>query len=209
MDKGFLISFEGGEGGGKSTQVLLLHERLKREGFSVTAARDNGGTVIGEQIREVLLSTKNVSMSYRAEALLLQASRAQSYEEVVLPALETGNVVLMDRTRDSSLVYQGVLRGFGTEFIELLNDFSTQKTMPDLTFLLDVDVETGIKRREQVAKLDRFEVEQRDFHEKIRKTYLEIAKKDTSGRWITINADEPVDSVQEIIWQHVAKILEV
>lgn len=209
MDKGFLISFEGGEGGGKSSQVLLLHERLKKEGFSVTAARDNGGTVIGEQIREILLSTKNVSMSHRAEALLLQSSRAQSYEEVVLPALEAGNVVLMDRTRDSSLVYQGVLRGFGVEFIELLNDFSTHKTTPDLTFLLDVDVETGIKRREQVAKLDRFEVEQKDFHEKIRKTYLEIANTDTTGRWVTIDADKPLENVSELIWTHVARALEI
>ncbi|HSW90311.1 MAG TPA: dTMP kinase [Patescibacteria group bacterium] len=208
MQHGFLISFEGGEGGGKSTQVRLLKEHLEKEGFSVLAARDNGGTEIGEHIRSLVLAPERTSMSFRAEALLLQASRAQSYEEVVLPGLKSGTVVLMDRTRDSSVVYQGLVRGFGKAFIEELNNFSTQETLPNLTFLLDVDVKTGMYRREQLGALDRFEIEKKDFHEKIRQAYLDLAKINDHDRWVVIDANQSLEAVEKKIWEIVDEQLQ-
>src|SRR3989344_897117 len=140
---GFLITLEGGEGGGKTTQIVRLRERLAQIGKDVIVLREPGGTMISEQIREVLLSTKNVGMSFTAEVLLFQAARAQIYREIVLPSLAAGKVVLMDRSRDSSVVYQGVVRGFGRQLIDQLNDISTKNTLPNLTLLLDVSVVEG------------------------------------------------------------------
>ncbi|HWS24017.1 MAG TPA: dTMP kinase, partial [Anaerolineales bacterium] len=127
--KGVLISFEGGEGGGKTVQIKRLRDRLYQEYERESVIlREPGGTVISEQIRQVLLNPENTGMAYTAEVLLFQAARAQIYREIVLPSLESGKIVLMDRTRDSSVVYQGMVRGFGVELIEQLNDISTKKT---------------------------------------------------------------------------------
>src|SRR3989339_773732 len=155
MQKGFLISFEGGEGSGKTVQIKRLRDHLTEKGFDVLVVREPGGTVISEQIRDVVLSAKNVGIAYTTEVLLFQAARAQLYRELVLPSLEAHKVVLMDRTRDSSVVYQGMVRGFGVEVIEQLNNISTRETYPDLTVLLDVSVEVGLRRRAQTDKMDR------------------------------------------------------
>lgn len=209
MHKGFLISFEGGEGGGKSTQLLRLREKLTQEGFDVVVLREPGGTPISEQIRDVVLSAKNIGIAYTAEVLLFQAARAQLYREVVLPSLEAGKVVLMDRTRDSSVVYQGIVRKFGVELIEKLNDISTRDTYPNLTFLLDVDVKTGLARQVEAGGVNRFEMENTSFHDEVRKAYLELSEKNDHDRWVVIDANRELDQVEKEIWSKVAKALEV
>lgn len=202
---GFLISFEGGEGGGKTTQIVRLRDRLVRAGKDVIALREPGGTAVGEQIREVVLSSKNTGISFTTEVLLFQAARAQIYREVVAPSLQAGKVVLMDRTRDSSVVYQGVVRGFGKELIEQLNNISTQNTYPDLTFLLDVPVEIGLDRRARSGEVNRLDMEAKAFHEEVRRAYLDLVKEDTGKRWIVVNAKQSLEVVEEDIWKNVEK----
>lgn len=204
---GYLITFEGGEGGGKTTQIAILAEKLKAAGQDVIALREPGGTTISEQIREVVLSAKNEGIAYTTEVLLFQAARAQIYEELVLPALTAGKIVLMDRSRDSSVVYQGMVRGFGVDLIDQLNTISTKKTLPDLTLLLDVDVTAGLQRREDSGKSDRLDQEDTSFHDKVREGYIKLAEEDTTGRWVTINANQDVDSVTEDIWNVVSQKL--
>lgn len=202
---GFLISFEGGEGGGKTTQIVRLRDRLIRAGKDVIALREPGGTAVGEQIREVVLSSKNTGISFTTEVLLFQAARAQIYREVVTPSLQAGKVVLMDRTRDSSVVYQGVVRKFGKELIEQLNNISTQNTYPDLTFLLDIPVEIGLDRRARSGEVNRLDMEAKTFHEEVRSAYLDLVKADNTNRWVVINAKQSLEEVEESIWQEVEK----
>lgn len=208
MQKGFLISFEGGEGGGKSTQILRLREKLTSEGFDVVVLREPGGTPIAEQIRDVVLSTKNIGIAYTAEVLLFQAARAQLYREIVLPSLEAGKIVLMDRTRDSSVVYQGKVRKFGEDLIENLNDISTKSTYPNLTFLLDVDVRKGLARQIEAGGVNRFEMENTAFHDEVRAAYLELAHKNDHNRWVIVDANESIDKVEQTIWQKVSEAIQ-
>jgi dTMP kinase len=203
--KGQLITFEGGEGGGKTTQIVRLRDHLTKEGHDVVVLREPGGTVISEQIREVVLSSKNVGIAFTTEVLLFQAARAQIYRELVLPSLKAGKVVLMDRSRDSSVVYQGIVRGFGEDMIEELNDISTNKTTPDLTLLLDLPVETGLKRRVDSGKMDRLDMEATDFHRKVRNGYLKIAKENKGKRWVIVDASQSLEKVEEDIWGVVEK----
>jgi dTMP kinase len=205
-NNGLLITLEGGEGGGKTTQIIRLKQRLIAHGQDVVVLREPGGTAISEQIREVVLSNKNVGMAYTTEVLLFQAARSQIYREIVLPSLELGKVVLMDRSRDSSVVYQGMVRGFGVEIIEQLNDLSTKKTYPNLTFLLDVPVEIGLKRRMDTQEMNRLDHEAKNFHEQVRQAYLQVAKSDrvkhgAHSRWQIIDASQDTDQVDQDIWQ--------
>ncbi len=201
--KGWLISFEGGEGAGKTVQIKRLRDRLYACGKEVIVLREPGGTVISEQIREVVLSAKNVGIAYTTEVLLFQAARAQLYREIVLPSLGVGKVVLMDRTRDSSVVYQGMVRGFGVDLIEQLNNISTQNTYPDLTLLLDVPPEIGLKRRMEDGKMDRLDMENIDFHEKVRQAYLQVAEQDDRERWHKVDASQTIDDIEEAIWEEI------
>lgn len=202
---GYLISFEGGEGGGKTTQISRLRSRLEACEKQVVLLREPGGTPISEQIREVVLSNKNVGIAYTTEVLLFQAARAQLYREVVIPSLESGKVVLMDRTRDSSVVYQGKVRGFGAELIEQLNDISTKKTFPNLTILLDLDPEEGLQRRakHESEEMNRLDLESLQFHNKVRAAYLDLAQQDKRDRWRVINAEQSIDDIEEMIWEEV------
>ncbi len=202
--KGYLITLEGGEGGGKTTQAVSLCERLKKAGKEVAIFREPGGTVISEQIREVVLSAKNKKIAFTTEVLLFQAARAQIYEELVLPSMQAGMVVVMDRSRDSSVVYQGMVRGFGKKMIEQLNNISTRRTFPDLTLLLDVPVDKGLKRRENSGTMNRLDMEAKNFHDKVRKAYLQLAEEDKSGRWQVINASKSIDQVEEQMWKVVS-----
>lgn len=202
--RGFLISFEGGEGGGKSTQIVRLRDHLTKEGFDVVVVREPGGTVISEQIREVVLSSKNIGISYTAEVLLFQAARAQVYRELVIPSLEAGKIVLMDRTRDSSVVYQGMVRKFGVDKIEELNHLSTKNTYPDLTFFLDVDAKTGLGRQQQAGGANRMEMENLDFHEQVRQSYQALAAANDHARWVTIDANAAIEDVEAAIWKTIA-----
>lgn len=199
--QGMLISFEGGEGGGKTTQIVRIRERLVKAGYDVVAVREPGGTAVGEQIREVVLSSKNTGMSFTTEVLLFQAARAQIYRELVLPSLKAGKVVLMDRTRDSSVAYQGIVRGFGEKLIEDLNNISTQNTYPDLTLLLDVPEKIGLKRRAQEGHMNRLDREAKDFHRQVREAYQKLAAADESGRWVVIDATQSLEAVEAAIWQ--------
>jgi dTMP kinase len=139
--------------------------------------------------------------------LLFQAARAQLYHEVVLPSLEKGKIVVMDRTRDSSVVYQGIVRKFGRDLIDQLNTISTQDTFPDKTLLLDVSVEIGLARRAKTGHIDRIDAENSKFHQQVRDAYLMLAQEDTTGRWVVIDAHQTVDEVEEAIWDVVAQII--
>lgn len=205
--QGFLLTLEGGEGGGKTTQIVRLRDRLTKAGKDVVVLREPGGTVISEQIRDVVLSSKNIGISFTTEVLLFQAARAQIYREIVLPSLEAGKVVIMDRSRDSSVVYQGMVRGFGKDLIEELNDLSTKKTYPNATFLLDLPVEVGLQRREDSGKIDRLDMEGVEFHVKVREAYLELAKEDTQNRWRVIDASKTLEEVEDAIWQSAKEVL--
>ena len=210
--KGLLITLEGGEGVGKTTQVVRLKEHLIQAGRDVVVLREPGGTTISEQIREVVLSNKNVGMAYTTEVLLFQAARAQIYREIVLPSLELGKIVIMDRSRDSSVVYQGMVRGFGVEIVEQLNDISTKKTYPDITFLLDAPVEVGLKRRMSLEGANRIDYEAKDFHEKVRQAYSEVAMADikkygSSSRWQIVDASKTTEEVQEQLWEKTQNFL--
>lgn len=205
---GYLFSLEGGEGVGKTTQVVRLRDRLTKEGYDVVALREPGGTQISEQIRQVVLSSKNIGMAFTTEVLLFQAARAQIYREVVLPSLEAGKVVLMDRTRDSSVVYQGMVRGFGRELIEQLNQLSTKNTYPNLTILLDLPVEIGLKRVFDNGEADRMEMENKDFHQQVRDSYLQLAKSDAK-RWKIIDAVKSLEEVEAEVWKKVSSYLHI
>lgn len=198
---GYLITLEGGEGGGKTTQIARLQKNFESIGKEVVVLREPGGTVISEQIRQVVLSAKNVGMVDTTEVLLFQAARAQIYGELVLPALKQGKMVLMDRSRDSSVVYQGIVRGFGAEMIESLNDISTHKTYPDATILLDVDVSTGLQRRVDSGEINRLDMENHKFHEQVREAYLNLAREDRIGRWIVVDANKSLDEVEKEVWR--------
>lgn len=198
---GTLITFEGGEGGGKTTQIVRLRDRLLKTGKDVVVLREPGGTTISEQIREVVLSAKNVGIAYTTEVLLFQAARAQIYREIVLPSLAAGKVVLMDRSRDSSVVYQGMVRGFGKDMIESLNEISTKNTYPDITILLDVPVKTGLQRVNEAGTANRLEMEGTSFHDKVRAAYLQLAKEDTRKRWHIIDASATLEAVEDAVWQ--------
>lgn len=205
---GMLITFEGSEGGGKTTQVELLEKKFQELGREIITLREPGGSEISEQIRQVVLGVKNTAMTFSAEVFLFQAQRAQTYEEIILPALAEGKVVLMDRSRDSSTIYQGVVREYGVEIIEQLNDISTQQTLPDVTILLDVPIEVGLERRRQSGKQDRLDLESMEFHQKVRDAYLDMAQKNVSQRWEIIDANQDLPTVTDLVWNAVQKHLD-
>ena len=173
---GRLITFEGGEGTGKSTQIALLAERLRESGHIVVTLREPGGTSVGEAVRAVVLDTEHVTMNPRAELLLYEAARAQLVDEVIRPALDRGVIVLCDRYRDSSTAYQGHARGLSLEMVRDLNHAATGGLVPDLTILLDIDPLEGLRRATKSAVADRLESEDLAFHERVREGFLAIAR---------------------------------
>jgi len=187
--RGVLITLEGPEGGGKSLQIKKLKEYLEAKGFMVLVLREPGQTKIGEEIRQILLNPKNKKMTPRTETLLFEASRAQLIDQIIRPALARGVVVLVDRFFDSTTAYQGYGRGLPVKEIERLNNFATGGLEPDLTILLDLEVEEGLKRREKSGKKDRIDMENLEFHQRVREGYLKIARKDSS-RWRVVDASK-------------------
>jgi dTMP kinase len=180
-----LISFEGIEGCGKTTQVDLLHNFLISQGYSCLVTREPGGTKIGDQIRSVLLHSGNSDLTLKAELFLYLASRAQHVAEVILPALKEGKVILCDRFIDSTVVYQGLVQGIDPTVIDDLNRMVTAGIKPDLTFIIDCPVEMGLKRAWGRVEIEdqrvddlRFESKDLDFHRKVRNGYLELARKE-------------------------------
>ena len=183
-----LISFEGGEGAGKSTLIQKIYDDLKAQGKDVLLTRAPGGTMTGELIRHLLLHHDDKDISSRCELFLFLADRAQHVEEIILPALEQKRTVLCDRFNDSTVAYQGGARGFDLDWIRKLSLFATQNLEPDITLYLDIDPQEAFKRMNRLK--DRIEKEALEFHEKIRGAYLEIAKKDPK-RFHVIDASHP------------------
>ena len=168
------ISFEGTEGVGKTTLIRKLYDHLQTQGYEVVLTREPGGTPLAEQIRSLLLSVNHdENMSHDTELLLMYAARAQHLQQVILPALAAGKIVLCDRFADASFAYQCAGRGLSREKLQLLNDNFVAK-MPDLTFWLDAPIETGMSRARERGALDRFEQEKVTFFEKVRAGYQEI-----------------------------------
>jgi dTMP kinase len=192
------ITFEGSEGTGKTSQLASLVAYLRGEGYAVLTPREPGGTVIGEQVRPILFDHGNENMDSRTEVLLFQASRAQLVTEVIRPALEAGQIVLCDRYADSTLAYQGYGRQLDLAQLGALIDFATGGLKPDLTVLLDVPVEVGLKRREKEGNRNRLDVLDLAFYRRVRQGYLEMARREP-GRWALIDADRPFGAVQESI----------
>lgn len=172
--KGLFITFEGSEGCGKSTQSKMLSSHLKRMGRKVVFLREPGGTKISEKIRKVLLDAKNHEMSPTCETLLYMAARAQLVKEIIRPALEKGSIVISDRFLDSTVVYQGYGLGIDAAIISAIGAFATSGLKPDLTILLDLPVEKGLKHRE--ASKDRIEARPLSYHLRVRRGYLALAK---------------------------------
>ena len=178
LKKGIFISFEGIEGTGKSTQARLLSEYLRKKGYETALTEEPGGTAISREIRKVLLSTKHDKMDYMAELLLYNAARIQHIKEKVIPALSKGKIVITDRFSDSTVAYQGYGRGISLKLIDSLDRIATGRMRPDLTILLDLDVETGLMRNKHINKVDRLELEDVRFHKKVREGFLKLAAKE-------------------------------
>ena len=185
--KGKFITFEGCEGVGKSRQIHLLEEYLKKNSVKYFLTREPGGTPVSEQIRSVILDGKNVEMSDGCEALLYAAARVQLLEQEIKPRLERGELVLCDRYIDSSLAYQGYARGLGVEFIEKINDYAIQNFMPDYTLFLNLPPEQAFLRKGGVDKSDRLELSGMEFHKKVYEGYLALSKR-YNDRFIVIDA---------------------
>jgi len=198
------ITFEGGEGSGKSSALKLLDERLRNEGYQTVLTREPGGTPIAEQIRNVILDKANTKMDPRTEALLYAASRRQHLVEKVWPALKEGKIVLCDRYLDSSLAYQGGARGLGIDNVLNVNAFATEGTFPDLTLLFDIEPEIGLERIAKNAsrEVNRLDLEKIEFHRGVRATFLELAKR-YSDRFVIIDASKPLDQVVQDVYDTV------
>ncbi|MGD1119067.1 MAG: dTMP kinase [Dehalococcoidales bacterium] len=202
---GLFITFEGGEGCGKSTQSKLLYSRLKKLAVPALLTHEPGITALGKKITRLLKFSQDVDISPLAELLLFNASRAQLLEEVINLALKKGTVVICDRFTDSTLAYQGYGRGLDLALVNGVNKLATRGLKPDLTILLDLPVETGLARKKD-KKADRFQAENLAFHRCVREGYLKLAKAEPE-RWLTIDATQSKDTIAGIIWQSVSKLL--
>jgi dTMP kinase len=199
------ITFEGSEGCGKSTQITLLAERLTKAGVPLLVTREPGGTAIGEKIRHLLqFAPESVAMTPETEVLLFEASRSQLVREVIWPALERGTVVLSDRFADSTTVYQGVARRLDQEMVGHLNTFAVGDCRPDLTFLLDIDVETArarmLRRVRPATGIDRMEQEPVKFYEDVCQAYRQLAAREPY-RIRVIDATRSIAEIEQEIWE--------
>jgi len=201
---GLFITFEGGEGCGKSTQSRLLLKKLEQQNVPVVLTHEPGGTALGNELRKTLKRKGGSSISPQAELFLLAASRAQLVTEVIRPALKEGKVVLCDRFTHSTMVYQGYGRGLDFTAIQMVNNMATRYLNPDLIILLDISPEQGLARKQSLK--DRFELEDLSFHRRVREGYLKMAAAEPD-RWLVIDASLPKGKVAEIIWDRVSRLL--
>ncbi len=208
---GLFITLEGGEGSGKSTVAAELARRLEAEGHAVTLTEEPGGTELGRHFWTYLRGTVE-PLSPLTELLLFEAARAQHVDRVIRPALDAGRVVVCDRFIDSSVAYQGYGRGLGSELVESLNEMATRGLRPDITLLLDVPVETGLRRARSLedgdgaTKVpDSIGGEAASFHQRVRDGFLEIAEA-APGRLIVVDASRPLDDVIEACWHIVSEV---
>ena len=207
-----LITFEGIEGSGKSTQVELLNDYLLSKGHTVVRTREPGGSLFGEALRKVLLQ-RDMNIFPLSELLVFMAMRAQHVEQVILPALQERKIVLCDRFVDATYAYQGAARGLNLEFIKAINDYSSMGLKPNLTLLFDLPVEIGLQRAtERDNRLkdssfsDRFERESLNFHNKVRAGYLNILKSEPE-RFRLIDAARDVDTIQKEVQRHITEFI--
>ncbi|MFH1006870.1 MAG: dTMP kinase [Candidatus Latescibacterota bacterium] len=206
-DKGVFITFEGIDQCGKSTQAQRLVKTLIGSGYEVVLTREPGGTALSERIRAIVLDGNTEGMTRWTELLLMMASRAQHTEEVILPALRQGKVVVCDRYSDSTVAYQGGGRGLDLETIAVLNRIAALGLAPDLTILLDVSVAEAARRRgHALIAQDRMEQETSDFHQRVRTGYLELARRDP-GRFLVLDGTMPVAAIEEQIGKRVMEEL--
>lgn len=199
---GILISFEGSEGSGKTTQISRLVARLREQGHEIVTTREPGGTKIGEQVREILLhNVDGDRMFAETELLLFAAARAQIVRETIAPALLRGAIVLSDRYLDSSTVYQGIARNLGKGPVNEINRFAVGTVMPDITVVIDVPTSVSIERisKRKGARPDRIEQENIDFYEKVRAGYLVLAK-GMPGRFVVVDGTQSEEKIEKQIW---------
>lgn len=202
--KGKFITFEGSEGSGKSTQIELAQQYLESKGKNVLFLREPGGVKISENIRNILLDTETKDMTDECETLLYMAARAQLVSEIIIPALNSGKVILCDRFLDSTVAYQGYGNGVNIEKIKNIGEFVTQGFYPDLTFLFDLNVEEGFARINRSK--DRIEQRGIDYHSRVRSGYLEIAKSEPD-RVKLIDARKSKEEIQSVVQKHIDQLL--
>ena len=204
MEIGRLITLEGPDGSGKTTQIELLEKHLKKLGYEVVRTREPGGTEISEKIREIILDNENSNMSYMCEALLYSASRAQLVSEVIKPALSLGKMVICDRFVYSSMVYQGMGRGLGLERIKIINEAALDGLEADLTIMITIPYAEGLKRKKIQRTLDRLENSGNEFHKKVFEGYLDICR--IYDKIEVIDGDRNVNEVHKDIINAIKKI---
>lgn len=209
--RGKFITFEGGDGSGKSTQMRRLVEKLRASGHQVLESAEPGGTPIGQQVRRILLDPANGDLSPTAEMLLMFAARAQNVDQWILPALRAGQIVVSDRFTDSTLAYQGAARGLGAETVLDVDRIACRGLVPDLTIYIDVDVEKGLERaRSRNQRGDGSESRLDDhglaFHKAARAAYLRIAEEEP-GRFKVIDGNRDIDAVAADVWREIAVVL--
>ena len=201
------ITLEGPEGSGKTSHIPQLVEFFREQGHDVFPTREPGGTSIGEQIREILHSLKNTEMHPRTETLLYQASRAQFVEQVIRPRLAMGEIVLSDRYADSTIAYQGYGHQQDLEQVRALVRYATGGLVPDLTILLDVDVEVGLNRKQKADEWNRLDAYTVDFHRRVHAEYLEMVAQEPD-RWRVVDAGREWQSVQDELRKVILENLE-
>lgn len=208
--RGLFITFEGGEGAGKSTQISKLAENLRTSGYDVVVTREPGGSKGAEAVRHVLLSGAAEALGTEMEAMLFAAARSDHVKTVIRPAIERGAFVLCDRFLDSSRVYQGSTGNLSSDLIEMLQRIAIDGTMPDLTLIFDIDAQKGLERAQrragEDAVPDRFEKEELSTHAKRREAFLDIALADRE-RCRVVNADQPLERVEEDVWHFVEDLI--
>ncbi|GEN89354.1 dTMP kinase [Oceanobacillus sp. FSL W8-0428] len=208
MTNGLFITFEGGEGAGKTTILNQVYEELTGRGFEVIKTREPGGIRISEKIRDIIHDPLHLEMEERTEALLYAAARRQHLVEKVFPALEKGKIVLCDRFVDSSLVYQGYARGIGVDEVFAINQFVIQDCMPDITLFFDIDPKKGLERISANAEREknRLDLETIEFHEKVYEGY-QLIKSRFPDRFQTVNADRSREAVYEDVLERIITFL--
>lgn len=206
---GVFITFEGPEGGGKTTQIRLLAAWLQEQGHDVLATREPGGTRIGDGVRAILLAPEHTEMQPQTEILLFSAARAQLVAQVIRPHLARGGILLCDRFADSTLAYQGYGRQLDLETLRAITAFATGGLTPHLTICPDLPVADGLRRKQggDLAEWNRMEREQRAFHERVRQGYLALAAADPA-RWCVLDALQPVEQLHQAIRQRVGALIQ-
>ncbi len=205
------ITFEGPDGSGKTTQIQLLYDALRRKGCRALLVREPGGTEIGDQIRQVLHDTRNASMLPNAELLLYSASRAQLVGQTIRPALMAGVTVLCDRYAESTLAYQGYGRGLDLQVLRTITDFATGGLRPDLIVYLDIDTQEGLRRRQRSSQTgsgewNRMDQQELEFYRRVRSGYLQMAAEEPY-RWFILDASRSIADIQACIWVKVERFL--